>query len=235
MRTLKWRKMIAAACGLALLFLMGACQGFLPPPPEKPSSWTPKRVAVLPFQKVLPAPDEGGLARSPLTGAVFSGGGDLESPAGPNALDRALSELLPGVAPFEIVPASQAGLVFSRLERENMGKPLRHLLAETGRKLNCDGVLIGHLYRFVQRVGGELTAESPASVAFDLAMVNVDNSLVVWKNSFDQTQRGLSEDILQLDQYVQHGLRWYTAEDLARYGLEDMLRRFPWQKAAKSK
>ena len=233
MITQKWRKLIVTAGGLTLLAFVCACQGFLPQPPAKPPSWTPKRVAVLPFQKVLPAPKEGGLARSPLTGAVFSGGGDVGGPSGTSTLDRALSEILPSVAPFEIVPASQAELVFSRLERENMGKPLRHLLAETGRKLNCDGVLVGHLYRFVQRVGGELTAESPASVAFDLAMVNVKDAVVVWKNSFDQTQRGLSEDILQLDQYVQHGLRWYTAEDLARYGLEDMLSRFPWKKAAK--
>ena len=230
MRTQKRRRLISAVCGLAALAFIGACQGFVPQPPPKPPSWTPKRVAVLPFQKVLPAPDEGGLARSPLTGAVFSGGGDVEGPSGVNTLDRTLSELLPSTVPFEIVPPSQAGLVFSRLERENMGKPLRHLLAETGRRLNCDGVLVGHLYRFAQRVGGEYAAEKPASVAFDLAMVNVNDALVVWKNSFDQTQRGLSDDILQLDKYVQHGLRWYTAEDLARYGLEDMLSPVPLEK-----
>jgi hypothetical protein len=232
MRALTWRKTIAAVCGLTALALAGACGGFLTQPVQPPT-WTPKRVAVLPFQKVLPDPKEGGLARSPLTGAAFSGGGDLESQTGPDALDRTLTELLPGLATFEVVPQTQAGLVFSRLQRENLGKPFRYLVAETGRVLNCDGVLVGHLYRFEQRQGSEYASEKPASVAFDLAMLKVNESLVVWKSTFDETQSALSDDVFKLDQYMQRGLRWYTAQDMARFGLEDMLGRFPWKKTAR--
>ena len=37
---------------------------------------------------------------------------------------------------------------------------------------------------------------------------------VLWKNSFDETQQSLSQDLLNLGQYMKHGLRWYTAEEL---------------------
>ena len=105
----------------------------------------------------------------------------------------------------------------------------------TGAKMGADGVLVGHLYRFDQRVGGPMTAKKPASVAFDVAMVRVADGIVVWKNSFDETQRSLTENIFNIEQFVQGGLRWFTAEEFATYGMKVLMAGFPWQGTAKAK
>jgi hypothetical protein len=68
---------------------------------------------------------------------------------------------------------------------------------------------------------------SPASVAFDLHLIDVDSGEIIWTGNFDQTQRPLSENILELGSFFKRGASWVTAEELAKGGLEDILRRFP--------
>ncbi len=223
----------AALLGGALL-LTAACQGA--PRREAPPSWRPKTVAVLPFRTVAPDRKGATTACSPLTGAVYACGVDknLNSEAEAVLLDRLLS-ILSQRADFEVVPPSVAAPVFQRLRREAMGQDLAKAVAETGRKLGAEAVLIGHLYRFRQREGGAASAENPASVAFDLAMVRVSDARVIWKNSFDETQQSLSENLLNIEQYLKTGLRWLTAQELARLGMDQLMQRFPWLKPEKKK
>jgi hypothetical protein len=221
----------AALLITAGLLLTAACQA--PVTQEKTKAlWKPAKAVVLPFQPVTPKSGEGDIVRSPLTSSVFSARDGVVANAGLAELDQALADGLQGKTVFQIVPASQAGLVFGRLQREDLGKPLRDLIMETGRRFQADAVLVGHLYRFSQRVGGSMAAQRPASVAFDLALVRSSDGVVVWKNSFDETQRSLSENLFEIEQFVEHGLRWFTAEELASYGMSQMLRRFPWRKAS---
>ncbi len=214
---------------LAALVLITACQWGAPPPPQAPS-WSPRRVAVLPYSTVRPDPG-GSTACSPVTGATYVYG--IDTAAAPEArrvLDRALMDILEQRAAFSVVPPAQAAPVYQRLWRRHMGMSVRQAVAAAGRKLGVDAVLVGHVYRYRQRVGGPYAAQRPASVAFDLNLVRVSDARVVWKNSFDQTQRSLSENILNLGQYVEHGLRWLTARELARLGMSQLMAGFPWLK-----
>ena len=214
---------------LAALVWLAACQWGAPPPPQAPS-WSPRRVAVLPYRTVRPDPG-GTTACSPVTGAIYACG--IDTAAAPEArrvLDRALMEILDQRAAFQVVPPAQAAPVYQRLRRERLGLSVRRAVAAAGRRLGVDAVLVGHIYRYRQRVGGPYTAQRPASVAFDLNLVRVADASVVWKNSFDQTQRSLSENILNLEQYVEHGLRWLTARELARLGMRRLMAGFPWLK-----
>jgi hypothetical protein len=230
----KLYKLICAALIGGALILTAACQGA--PPRQAPPAWRPKTVAVLPFRTVPPDRPGSTTACSPLTGAVYACGVDrkLGSEAEAVLQDELLS-ILSQRASFEVVPPSVAGPVFQRLRRAKMGQDLAKAVAETGRKLGAEAVLIGHLYRFRQLVGGAASAESPASVAFDLAMVRVKDAQVIWKNSFDETQQSLSENLFNIEQYLKTGLRWLTAQELSRLGMDQLMQRFPWLKPAKKK
>ena len=232
------RAKIAKLCWALLLcsalIMVAACQGA--PKRQAPPAWRPQRVAVLPFATVPPDGPGSSTACSPLTGAVYTCGVDKKMNSEAEAvLEDQLLGILSQRADFDVVPPAQAGPVFQRLRRERMGQNLAKTVAETGRKLGVEAVLIGHIYRFRQRVGGAASAETPASVAFDLAMVRVSDAQVLWKNSFDETQKSLSENLFNIEQYMKTGLRWLTAQELARLGMDQLMLRFPWLKPAKKK
>ncbi|KIX13414.1 hypothetical protein [Dethiosulfatarculus sandiegensis] len=214
---------------LAGLVFACACQA-----PKKAADvapvFNPTRVLVLPFLKVEPDTAENGVVRSPLTGATFFVRDGISGLGGLSSLDRSLEKNLADWATFEYVPESLAGKVFNAIQRRDMSLSLMEAIKKTGEAFKTDAALVGHLYRFSPRVGGELSAEKPASVAFDLTLVRIKDGQIIWKNSFDETQKSLTENIFNLGEYLDRGIRWYTAEELAGYGMDTLLTRFPWRK-----
>lgn len=102
-----------------------------------------------------------------------------------------------------------------------------NLYVNAGKRAGADAVLIGHIFRFKERIGNRASVQTPASVAFDLHLIHVDSRRIVWTANFDQTQRPLSDNLLELGTFIKRGASWVTAEELAQGGLEDIVRRFP--------
>ncbi|MBI5521138.1 MAG: hypothetical protein HY910_00820 [Desulfarculus sp.] len=221
-------RLTAVVMLLAVSSLLAGCQAQKQTASERLArQWMPERVAVLPFQAVEPSGEEGSV-RSPLTGSAFMPGPITEGAA--VALDQSLDNALPRMANFSVISYNQAGAVFERLRREKLSLGMLQAAMETGQKLNADGVLVGFVYRFSQRVGGPYAAERPASAAFDLAMVRVSDGAVLWKNSFEETQQSFADNVLAASQYMDRGLRWFTVQEWGDIGLNQMLGRFPWRK-----
>jgi hypothetical protein len=105
----------------------------------------------------------------------------------------------------------------------------RKILIAMGQKLAVDAVLVGFVYRFRERVGKGFSAESPASVAFDLHLIRVMDGRTVWSANFDETQQTLGQNLFQLGTFLTRGGRWITAEDMASGGLNDIMNEFPKQ------
>ena len=101
------------------------------------------------------------------------------------------------------------------------------MVAETGLRLEADAVVVGNIYRFRERVGSDYGAERPASVAFTLAMVRVEDSSVIWSTVFDETQHSLMENLFNIGTFFKRGGKWLTAEQLARYGLQEIVDELP--------
>jgi phosphoribosylformimino-5-aminoimidazole carboxamide ribotide isomerase len=47
---------------------------------------------------------------------------------------------------------------------------------------------------------------------------------LIWKNSFDERQVSLSENMFNLGNYIKYGLSWYTAEEYAVLGLNEAMK-----------
>jgi hypothetical protein len=221
-------RLTAGVLLLAAIGLLAACQAQKQTTSERMArQWMPAKVAVLPFQVVETSGEESAV-RSPLTGSAFMAGPVTEGAA--VALDQSLDNALPRLTGFSVISYNQAGAVFERLRREKLSLGMLQAAVETGKKLNADGVLLGFVYRFAQRVGGPFAADRPASAAFDLAMVRVSDGAVIWKNSFDETQQSLADNVLAAGQYMDRGLRWFTVQEWGDIGVHQMLTRFPWRK-----
>lgn len=105
----------------------------------------------------------------------------------------------------------------------------RELAIRLGQDLAADHVMVGLIWQYRQRVGGALSADSPASVAFSLFLVDVANKNLVWEGQFEKTQRALSDNLFDAALFFTSGVKWLSAEELSQYGMEQTLESLPAQ------
>lgn len=94
--------------------------------------------------------------------------------------------------------------------------------------LGCDTVLLTTVSRFKQRQGGEMAVDAPASVAFELKMLDTKEGRVIWSGAFSETQEALLQNLFSMKKAEKRGLKWITAEELADQGLRERLKSCPY-------
>lgn len=92
-------------------------------------------------------------------------------------------------------------------------------------RTGTDAILYGKIYRYKEREGTGFSVNEPASVAFGLVLYEGKTGKILWTRVFDETQKPLSENILNLRLYKK--LKWLTAKELASNGIELLLESFP--------
>jgi len=184
-----------------------------------------EKVLVLPFQNMAWLYGEDVSVRSPLTGQAFMTGPVAEGAE--LLLSDLLVDALRQQTAFQTVPSGDAPGVLNALKdtAEARRSPLK-TLSQTGRMLNADLVFQGYLYRFKQRVGKDYAAESSASVAFDLYLIDSREQKVVWSAFFDETQQALTDDLRFIGTFFRRGGRWITAEEMAGEAMQNMFKEF---------
>ncbi len=138
-----------------------------------------------------------------------------------------LYEDLKKSASYEIVPLEQA---FSIFNLQRGGRDLYsdiQLIMELGKKLGVDAVVVGEVLRIRERVGGNYSVISPASVAFRLKMIRVQDGMEFCKVLYDETQKPWSEEPQRLFHWSKIRFRWLTADQLARAGIHEVVMIFP--------
>ncbi len=100
--------------------------------------------------------------------------------------------------------------------------------AALAKKLKADAVLIGQVLVFQERVGSRLGASPPAAVGFEIKAVAADGQ-VLWIGNYYERQRPMTEDFMGFIG------RWafVTAEELAQYGVDEVMKAFPFGTAEK--
>ncbi len=213
-------------CLLLSVFLMlTACSSRMASPEFTPSPESMKNVLVLSFKDISALYGEENNLRCPVCGKVFLTGNVAEG--ADVILTKHLISLLKSRTGFKIIYPGEAEKLSNGFNtgNENMPSEVKKI-AENGRMLGADTVIIGHIYRFKERVGTSYSVESPASVAFDLHFISVSDGRVIWAGHVDETQRPLSENLFEIGSFIKRKGEWVAAEDLATSGLESMLRIF---------
>ena len=219
--------------GLTLAaFVLGACaaqapiiqhQGDLPPI---------ETVVIVPFENLAERHESGTGVRSPISGRIFVTG--RVSVGADRFLTGQLLSHVQRDKAFEILPPGEpAAAPEAVVDRSGRDGNRLEQLSQNGRRLGADAVFAGHVYRFRERVGGGLSVQSPASVAFDIYLIDCRQPRVLWSAVYDYTQQGLSDNPLGLGDFFRRGGLWVTAEELATAAMDDIFddfrRRMPSQ------
>jgi hypothetical protein len=98
------------------------------------------------------------------------------------------------------------------------------IAANVAKQLKVDAAMLGEVSVYQERVGSRLGASPPAGVGFEVKVVAADGQ-VLWVGNYYERQRPMIEDMLG---FLQRWGAFVTADELARYGVEEVLERFPF-------
>lgn len=217
MKTKRWG-WVAIGLGVAWLFL-GASAGVVGAEDQ-----AKKRLALIPFQ--LERTEGSTIVRCRACGTLFTSGPIEGDPS--ETLTRIAWELLTDQAgDFEWISPGQVEGVYQGLLAKKIDANPLPLVREIGRALKADGVVWGEVFRYEERRGTAYGVSQPASIALDLHLMRISDGKLIWKAQFSETQKSLSENLFQLGEVAKRGLRWMTAEEMSRAGLNQMLKDFP--------
>jgi hypothetical protein len=122
-----------------------------------------------------------------------------------------------------LVPGPTVHAAYAALPKVPAIDTPQSLAIALGRTLKADHVMVGIVWRYRERVGTAEASASPASVAFTLYLVNVQNGAPEWQATFDKTQQALSDNLLNAGDFFAMGARWLTADELARFGIKQVI------------
>ena len=181
-------------------------------------------LAILPFS-LEKGEDPGRGSICPVCKSVYQRGNIV--PGSQNTLTRLLYQKMETLGTVRIIPLEVLEKTFSPSVRSQFElKPVATAI-RIGKELNADFISVGNLFRFEERIGSSLGVEKPASVGFDIHIFRVNDGVEVWKGKFDETQKPLSDDLLQIGTFFRRKASWVTAEELAADGLNEMLKKLP--------
>ena len=163
------------------------------------------------------APPVAAQAKNPLLGEPTEKKTERQDPG--EVLARLVYSAMAAMPTWQIVSDSEVRELSESVAQSNDMARLRKI----GELVYADAVLIGRMLRYRERVGSEIGVKSAASVAFTLDLIDIQRGDVIWSARFDETQKGLSENILSLGDIRERGLRWLTAEQLAQDGVRKIV------------
>ena len=193
---------------------------------EKPS------LAIFPFV-VEKADDPTRGAVCPVCKGTYGGGKVV--PGAQNILTRELYGKMEALGTFRVIPLETVEEGRSHSDQMRLETNLVRSSIPLGRELNADFVMVGHLFRFEQRVGSSIGVEKPASVAFDIHLFRIRDGARVWDGAFDETQKALFDNLFRAGSFFKEGAKWVTAEALAAVGIDKVLKKLPGAKELEQK
>jgi hypothetical protein len=159
------------------------------------------------------------IAVMPLIDAAPSGG----EPLAPGAADAITAELYSQVAlagGWDPIAAQDVDDAMQKMPPTTLGNLDENAL-RLGHDVSADGIIYGTVEKYVERVGMDYSAASPASVAFSLKFVDLKSKQVVWTAKFAKTQAALSQNLFDLANFVQRSGRWVRAHEIAQEGTKE--------------
>jgi hypothetical protein len=191
---------------------------------EQKSSFPLKieNIVVVGFKSAISEKERPVLFRCPICGATF-----MAEPVSDEVAELMTTDLfnsLKKTQKYTLISPGEAKGVYSTILSQNVTNGIKDMLQKTGKSFSSDAVLFGYIYRWTERVGTTYGVETPASVAFDLHLINTDNGSILWKDSFKKSQVSLSENLLDLSTFIKSRGKWLTARELAHIGLESLVK-----------
>ena len=205
---------------ICITLLISACARDVPQPtPDKHS------IAVMPFIKGRDPQNLANTLSCPFERFCYED--DALEPDADQIMTRMVYEKLISQLNERVSPLKKTRETYEALLFDHPRATPLDIARDLGQEGGADYVLVGNIWRYRKRQGSSLGVTKPASVAFSLYLVNTANGKTVWEARFNETQQSLSENLFKAPEWFKRGGTWLEAKELARYGLEDLLREFP--------
>jgi hypothetical protein len=89
-----------------------------------------------------------------------------------------------------------------------------------GECAGADYLLVPMVLDWREREGVEFSVRRPARVVMELFLIDVRKSRLMDRFHFEETQKTLAQNLLDIDKFIERGGKWITAMDLAREALD---------------
>lgn len=211
---------------LAFALLLGVCPGFAQQTTPAIPPGAPEKLGVMPFFK--------GSSGYSLTESIVCPVCNLAvepqslSPDCDKTLTETVQQALEKKLARRVVPQILVARTYGQLTLDEFRDTPLSLTQTVGKLLGADFMAVGTVWRYRERIGSSRAVSSPASVAFALHLIDVESGKIIWSKSFVQTQRSLSENILDAKAFFDQGAKWLTADELASYGVTEIVKEFPF-------
>lgn len=90
---------------------------------------------------------------------------------------------------------------------------------EIGKCIPSDYLIVPQLFIFRPRVGGKWGAYESARVMFSLNLIDIKHGRLIGSYLYNEKQKPLSEDILEINKFIKRGGKWVSAYELAEEGI----------------
>ena len=198
-----------------------------------------KTVVVMPFEALsTPQLADPGTPEFPVPGGAKRSDISVSVPPSPDRRDRP-TLIVPAHAAEKVtqivygklrnwegiraLSPDEADQAIKELGPATKGLAPQQVARQVAERLSADAVLLGKVLVYQERVGSKLGAD-PAAVGFELKLVAADGE-TLWVGNYYEKQRPMNEDFVG---FVQRGFGFVTAEELAEYGAEQVIRKFPF-------
>ncbi|MDL2285440.1 hypothetical protein LJB93_01695 [Desulfovibrio sp. OttesenSCG-928-F07] len=97
---------------------------------------------------------------------------------------------------------------------------------QIGTAMGVDLLVVPQIQQWQERTGSDFGAERPAAVVMDFFLLDIRNKSLVYRCRYDELQRPLLENLLELDKFIDRGGKWVTAQRLAQEGMYKAIKEF---------
>jgi uncharacterized Zn finger protein (UPF0148 family) len=184
-----------------------------------------EKIGVMPFFKGKRSTDTGETVTCPICELSFKS--ENIKDGAERAITSYVQEALKRRYKDKVIALDEVSRVYQEIPRDDTEDTPKSLAQKAGEALGADLMIVGAVWRYRDRVRDPMGSGRGASVAFEMYLMEVPSGKTAWKAKFDETQRPLTKDIRGSKLLIKTGARWLSADELARYGVEEVFKRFP--------
>lgn len=145
-------------------------------------------------------------------------------------LTRFVAEILKGRFRDKLVPVDQTRSLYTEISKDSALNTPRKLAKYLGERLQAELVVVGSVWRYRDRRAIKDMPDTSAAIAFEVYLVDTVTGKRLWRGKFDETQQTSSDDVFRgLKQIKKTGIKKLTTDELARYGVKEVFKKFPLQ------
>jgi hypothetical protein len=184
-----------------------------------------KRIGVTPFFRGALGVDIEGPLKGPLGDLAFD----------PEDLALGAEGILTGYVHQELekrygeraVPLAKTREVYGAMSKDNKVDTPLSVTKRLGEALEANLMVIGTVRKYRRRTADTGEGYRGVAVAFTVYIVDVPTGKALWKDRFAESQSSFTDNILRRGKGVKKGMKWLTADEMARRGVKEIFDRCP--------